>query len=98
MKQATASVEAHRDHNQLRRCIGDRRDRWRERRNGVHGDTGARPINRPDLVSRFESPGLNVKGSVVYDAVSPAGGLAQTLRDKPDTARKNIHTNEGDQS
>jgi nucleotide-binding universal stress UspA family protein len=53
-------------------------DRW-------FGPVGDEHAYMSDLVSRFESPSLNVKGTVVYDAVSPAGGLAQILRDKPDT-------------
>lgn len=37
-----------------------------------------------DLVGRFRAPGLDLDGEVVYDAVSPAGGLALLLRSKPD--------------
>jgi nucleotide-binding universal stress UspA family protein len=52
-------------------------DRW-------FGPEGDEHAYIADLVGRFESPGLNVEGSVVYDAVSPAGGIAQMLRDTSD--------------
>ncbi len=52
-------------------------DRW-------FGPAGDEHAYIAGLVSRFTSPGLNVEGSVVYDAVSPAGGITQMLRDTSD--------------
>jgi nucleotide-binding universal stress UspA family protein len=52
-------------------------DRW-------FGPAGDEHAYMADLVSRYESPGLDVNGSVIYDPISPASGLAQMLRERPD--------------
>jgi nucleotide-binding universal stress UspA family protein len=52
-------------------------DRW-------FGPAGDEHAYIAGLLSRFGSPGLNVEGSVVYDAVSQAGGIAQMLREVSD--------------
>lgn len=51
-----------------------------DRRFGPVGDENAYIA---DLVRRHDVPGLSVKGSVVYDPLSPAGGLSHMLRGRP---------------
>ncbi|MGB3734022.1 MAG: universal stress protein [Ilumatobacter sp.] len=52
-------------------------DRW-------FGPDGDEHAYMTDLVRRFEAPGLDLDGVVVYDPVSPAGGLAQMMRARSD--------------
>ena len=52
-------------------------DRW-------FGPDGDEDAFMADLVRRYEAPGRDVDGAVVYDPVSPAGGLAQMMRSKPE--------------
>lgn len=51
-----------------------------DRRFGPVGDEHAYIA---DLVRRHEAPGVHVRGSVVYDPLSPAGGLAHMMRRRP---------------